>query len=76
MIGVVGMLFKFLHKKKIEKKIVEKEPDGILVTDTMRLYLIRSSQDNHVLGTVLLSDAQFSMLNDALDDFGIIFTRD
>ena len=76
MIGVVGMLFKFLHKKKIEKKIVEKEPDGIIVTDKMKLYLIRRSQDNHVLGTVLLSDAQFSMLNDALDDFGIIFTRD
>ena len=76
MIGVVGMLFKFLHKKKIEKKIAKKEPDGILVTETMRLYLIRSSQDNHVLGTVLLSEAQFSMLNDVLDDFGIVFTRD
>ena len=74
------MLFKFLHKKninkKIEKKIAKKEPDGIVITDTMRLYLIRSSRDNHVLGTVLLSEAQFTMLNDALVDFGIIFTRD
>jgi hypothetical protein len=70
------MLFDFIRKKQIEKKIAHKEPDGILVTDTMRLYLIRSSRDNHVLGTVLLSEAQFSMLNDALDDFGIIFTRD
>lgn len=74
------MLFGFLRKKninkKIEKKIIQKEPDGIVVTDTMRLYLIRSSRDNHVLGTVLLSEAQFTMLNDALDDFGIIFTRD
>ena len=70
------MLFKFLCKKKIENKIVEKEPDGILVTDTMRLYLIRGSQGNHVLGTVLLSDAQFSMLNDVLYDFGIVFTLD
>lgn len=66
------------HKKdqKERKEIKGSQIDGIMITDKMRLYLIRSSQDNHVLGTVLLSDTQFSMLNDALDDFGIIFTRD
>ena len=71
-------MMKFLHRKNrnIKPKKEEKEPDGIVVTDTMRLYLIRSTQDNHVLGTVLLSDYQFNMLNDVLDDFGIIFTRD
>ena len=71
-------MMKFLHRKNrdIKPQKEEKEPDGIVITETMRLYLIRRTQDNHVLGTVLLSDHQFNMLNDVLDDFGIIFTRD
>lgn len=71
-------MLSFLHRKNrdIKPQKEKKEPDGIVITETMRLYLIRRTQDNHVLGTVLLSDHQFNMLNDVLDDFGIIFTRD
>ena len=71
-------MMKFLHRKNrdIKPQKEEKEPDGIVVTDTMRLYIIRRTQDDRVLGTVLLSDYQFNMLKGVLDDFGIIFTRD
>ena len=65
---------KFMRRKK--KEPVKDKSDGIVITDTMRLYLIRQAQDRHILGTVLLSESQFNMLIDALNGKGIIFTRD
>lgn len=68
-------MMKFMKRKK-HKETVEEKSDGIVITDTMRLYLIRQAQDRQILGTVLLSESQFNMLIDALNGKGIIFTRD
>ena len=64
---------KFFHKKACEKK--PQEPDGIMITDKMKIYIIRNSQDNSVLGSILLSDFQFHMLEKALTDVNITITR-
>lgn len=66
-------MFKFLHKLRKER---EEEHDGIMITDKMKIYVIRNTQDNSVLGSILLSDCQFNSLKEALDDHNIIFTRD
>lgn len=67
----------FFHKKeKACRESKPQEPDGIIITEKMRVYLIRNSQDNSVLGSILLSDSQFNMLDDTLHDMGIVFTRD
>lgn len=67
---------KFLRKRKKDEPDKNSEHGGIIVTDTMKLYLIRQTQDRKILGTVLLSDSQFNLLMEALDGKGVIFTRE
>ena len=63
-------MLEFLRKKKEPKqdKIVKNKSDGITVNIKLNLYTIKSSQDERFLGTVLLSDCQYSMLTQLLGD--------
>lgn len=65
----------FFRKKKNMCEEVPHEPDGIMVTQKMKVYIIRNSQDDSVLGTILLSDCQYSMLKEALTDYSITISR-
>jgi hypothetical protein len=67
---------KFLRKRKKDEPDKNSEQGGIIVTETMKLYLIRQTQDRKILGTVLLSDSQYNLLMEALDGKGVIFTRE
>jgi hypothetical protein len=65
----------FFRKKKNMCEEVPREHDGIMVTQKMKVYVIRNSQDDSVLGTILLSDCQYNMLKEALTDYSITISR-
>jgi hypothetical protein len=67
-----------IFKRQPRVSIVKEEPDGKEVlrkTEDFKLYVIRKSSDDSILGTVLLTTAQFHILNESCNAQGIKFTE-
>lgn len=63
------------RKKSIAPNTITNGPNSVLVkTENFRLYVIRKTDTDEIIGTVLLTEGQQSVLNTACNAEGIKFS--
>lgn len=70
-------IFKRKTDRMFSRSTIQTSEDGDKVltkTEEFRLYVIRNSE-NDIVGTILLTEAQYAILTKACESQGIRFTR-